>query len=681
MGIKKSHSVLSVFSAFTVFLMFQISGCFQEPSSKLSVKDHISANILNYSADPKSPFDRDALVFSDQGAWFGYGFPMKVEKFAGFSGPFLMTQDNGRWSSNSLSQLLLVDNKYNKEFIWYEGSYISMAFPSHLEHHFRNDRISVVQKVVFTSQNSALIESEITNVSEFDLSISPKWHGDIFPGGLKLVRGDNGLELISNKSDAVGYIIIPEFEPSNLKVDSSNYEIELEKVYLNPGQSFKFLISHSFIFPEYDSSKEINSIKIQLNNADSIFKSRELEKSTQISDLIKKKSNIYKDSSYGDLIIKCLLTLQNNWRGPAGELKYDGLFPSYHYKWFHGMWAWDSWKHAVALAKYDANLAENQIRVMYDFMDNQGFIADCIYRDTLIENHNFRNTKPPLSAWAIWKVFEQNQDTNFLRELYRKVVTQHKWWYDNRDHDNDSICEYGCTDGTLVAAKWESGMDNAVRFDNSKLLRNSDNAYSLNQESVDLNSYLYAEKLFLSNIASVIGFYNEADQFNIESRSLKSKIQNQFFDNDSGWYYDTSIDGSEFVNVMGCEGWIPLWANVATDVQAERVIVNMMNASKFNTYVPLQTLSADHPKFKPDGGYWRGPTWLDQAYFGVMGMRNYGYIEEADLLSKKLILNAEGVMEKGVSIRENYNPINGEGLESKNFSWSAAHYLLLLKKK
>jgi hypothetical protein len=40
-----------------------------------------------------------------------------------------------------------------------------------------------------------------------------------------------------------------------------------------------------------------------------------------------------------------------------------------------------------------------------------------------------------------------------------------------------------------------------------------------------------------------------------------------------------------------------------------------------------------------------------------------------------------GVLEKGTSIRENYQPITGEGLESKNFSWSAGHYLLLLLKE
>jgi putative isomerase len=52
--------------------------------------------------------------------------------------------------------------------------------------------------------------------------------------------------------------------------------------------------------------------------------------------------------------------------------------------------------------------------------------------------------------------------------------------------------------------------------------------------------------------------------------------------------------------------------------------------------------------------------------------------EEAYKATYKLIHNAEGVLGKGTSIRENYQPITGEGLESENFSWSAGHYLLLL---
>ena len=405
------------------------------------------------------------------------------------------------------------------------------------------------------------------------------------------------------------------------------------------------------------------------------------EKASQIQMIHKNLAESRRAPEYENLIAKAVLTLQNNWRIPAGELKHSGLFPSYHYIWFHGFWAWDSWKHAAALAHYDPVLAKEQIKVMFDFQDDEGFIADCVFRDTTIENHNFRNTKPPLSAWAAWAVFQQDRDVNFLTEIYPKIRRQHNWWYSHRDHDGDGLCEYGSTDGSLIAAKWESGMDNAVRFDHSEILQNGEGAFSLNQESVDLNAYLYIEKLRLMDMAEILQKHHEAKAYARAAAELKIQMQNQFYDADTGWFYDTSIDGGTFIKVLGCEGWIPLWAQVATPEQAAAVRVKMMDPNHFFTKVPFQTLSASHPDFNPEGGYWRGPTWLDQAYFGVRGLHKYGYDQDAIAATEKLLHNTEGVLEKGKSIRENYNPLTGAGLGAENFSWSAAHYLLLMMAK
>ena len=42
---------------------------------------------------------------------------------------------------------------------------------------------------------------------------------------------------------------------------------------------------------------------------------------------------------------------------------------------------------------------------------------------------------------------------------------------------------------------------------------------------------------------------------------------------------------------------------------------------------------------------------------------------------KKILKN-----EEGKPIRENYHPLTGKGLHAKNFSWSAAHIIMLLSK-
>ena len=104
----------------------------------------------------------------------------------------------------------------------------------------------------------------------------------------------------------------------------------------------------------------------------------------------------------------------------------------------------------------------------------------------------------------------------------------------------------------------------------------------------------------------------------------------------------------------------------------------MLDANRFNTKVPLPTLAADDAKFDPMKGYWRGPVWLDQFYFGIEALRRYGLEREAEMLTTKLWANADGLLSDG-EIRENYHPITGKGLNAANFSWSAAHVLMMLR--
>ena len=101
----------------------------------------------------------------------------------------------------------------------------------------------------------------------------------------------------------------------------------------------------------------------------------------------------------------------------------------------------------------------------------------------------------------------------------------------------------------------------------------------------------------------------------------------------------------------------------------------MMDEGKFNTYVPLPTASKDNAKYDPNK-YWRGPVWLDQALYGIEALQNYGYNEEAKDLTIKLFDHSKGLTGDG-PIHENYNPETGEGLHTKNFSWSASAFYLL----
>jgi len=631
-----------------------------------------SENILEYHITPKDAKDRSGLMFSDQGAWFAYGQHQESKTSIGFSGPFLMTQQNGVWLSTSfMNTIINVDNAY--ETLKIESS---ESYASHLENQYLSDQLSVIETLLFKNGHTALIQTNIKNTGTETIVVEVLWeNAPILIDGISMSQHDHTIEINSTKTNAKGFLSFPKTTHVEL-VDSVHYKGK-NVLTLKPNETKDIVVAQTFIFPEYSWEKEKQSIANL--NFDSVFKSRKGEKNTQLKTIIDNRNPEFNDDAYARVLAKSLLTLQNNWRIPAGELTNEGLFPSYHYIGFHGFWAWDSWKHAVGLAYYDTDLAKNQMRAMFDFQSDDGFIVDCIFRDTTIEAHNYRDTKPPLSAWAVANIYEKDKDAEFVKELYPKLKKYHEWWYAKRDHDQDGLCEYGSTDGTVIAAKWESGMDNAIRFDDSKILKNSEDAYSLDQESVDLNAYLYAEKLFLSHLAAILDHTEDSETFKTEAGILKEKIQQQFFDPEDGWFYDTTLDGKTFIKGEGSEGWTALWANAATQEQADAVKIKLMDPEKFYTKVPFQTMSADHEKFNPLKGYWRGPNWLDQAYFAVQGLRNYGFHKEANQATIQIIEGADGILGKGKSIRENYHPITGEGLNAQSFSWSAAHLIMLLQ--
>jgi putative isomerase len=658
----KNNTLKKIIYIITISFLFSCSKEVQKEYLKFS------ENILDYQISPTKKFDKSGLMFSDQGAWFAYSFPDSIHKVTGFSGPFLMTQQNGIWSSSSLTNLIIENTEWT--------SITTKSFNSHLEQTFQSNTLELTQELVFSSGHTAIIKSTLKNKSNSTKTINYHFKNEqLLADGLKLSTTNNQLTIKSSKTDAIGHIIFP----NNVVLNStdSTYVSDNIILELKPYETKEFTISQTFIFKEYSWGDELKSIRNTTFKY--ILENRKSEKNTELQSLIENRKEQFSKDIYAEVLAKAQLTLQNNWRIPAGEIKHEGLFPSYHYKWFNGFWSWDSWKHAVGLSFYNTELAKKQMKLMFEFQNKDGFVADCVYRDTSIENHNYRDTKPPLSVWAVAKIYEKDNDIEFVKYMYPKLKLYHEFWYNKRDHDKDGLCEYGSTDGSLVAAKWESGMDNAIRFDNSKIVKNGEGAYSIDQESVDLNAYLYAEKIYLAQLATVLQKDEDVQKFTAEAAILKVKIQSQFYDVNDGWFYDTTLDGKTFIKGEGSEGWTALWANAATQKQANAVKEKMMNPKKFYTKVPFQTMSADHEKFNPLKGYWRGPNWLDQAYFGVKSLRNYGFNEDADKATIQILKGAEGVLGKGKSIRENYHPLTGKGLNAQNFSWSAAHIIMLLQ--
>jgi len=294
----------------------------------------------------------------------------------------------------------------------------------------------------------------------------------------------------------------------------------------------------------------------------------------------------------------------------------------------------------------------------------------------------------------------------YSKSLYQKVLTAGNYQQ--------------LTIGAQDAAAWESGMDNAARFGfisakqlttyakkhyqgnltkarldwQVSFLENKDeqgnlSGFSINQESVELNSYLAQEKFLLSNIANILQKNNLSKQLQQQAKKLSMRINQCFYDKKNGYYYDLQITSftQSHKNTLcngtllsfrgkGPEGWSPLWTNIADKSKAKNVVEIMLSEDEFNSTVPFPSAALSNPAFN-ENSYWRGRVWLDQFYFAVVALKNYGYNKQANNLIEKLLHNAQG-LNSDQAIRENYNPQTGKQQGATNFSWSAAHLYLLL---
>ena len=632
-------------------------------------------DVLNIKGIPLSVESSSRSFFADRGAWHGYALPEVKNKsfYGGFIGPFLINWQE--WLSKSLVQLNLYDIHMSDEIEMIRGNNAKIHFyPGFIFQQFDVSELQLKMELHFLSAKSAIIRTCIKNIGSQQRQLRVGWCGSLLHPDVYFEPSARGvLYQFDNSSMMGGILVSPALQPTT--------DIPLNSYSLNTNQESTLAVNDSIvvyvIHVHCMSNQEFSDEQVFI---DEVFQNPEtyvMQNRQRWAAYLRKVvgENVPGDvAEYSSIAVKGLLTLVYNWRSPYRDFLHDGLFPSAAVSYFSGFWAWDSWKHAVALALFDPELAKNQIRAMFDYQASDGMLPDVIYLSS--SYNNWRNTKPPLAGWAVWSIYEACEDETFLSEMYEKLVRYHSWWYDKRDHDGDGLCEYGSTDGSLTAAKWESGMDNGARFDYSDILFNENYAYSLNQESVDLNSYLYAEKLYLALMDSVLGRPQSMNNWRNDAAVLKTKIQSEMFDESTGFFYDINYYSHTPIVAQGPEGWIPLWAEAATQQQAESVRAIILDTDKFNTFVPFPTLAADHPSFYPYG-YWRGPVWFDQAYFGVMALFRYGFVDDACTMIRKIFDNAYGLKNSQTPIHENYNPLDGMNLKAPYFSWSAAHSVLM----
>ncbi|MFJ6617812.1 MGH1-like glycoside hydrolase domain-containing protein [Kitasatospora sp. NPDC091335] len=685
--------------------------------------DERYADVLDLHGTPAQAYPGDArgnnpiTVFADLGAWHAYALPRPADPQGGFTGPLYLAQEYPWWLSDGLTRLQLTEQGRPLDLT--AGAPVrGTSLPGLLRlTHDLGAGLTLTLDLRFAGPRTALLRARLANTGPAVRTLTAAWTGRLLrpAGGPQreaptLAAAERGVEVRFAKvrqtwdylTDGTERFAVRHARPVRvvLSVDGDDHRTELaEPVRLASGETRSLDWTESYTFTEAEYARAAAEAETALRAPERVA----AEGTARWQGYVTRATEGV-PAARRRTAVKCVQTLVTNWRSPAGRIRHDAVTPTLSYKWFSGVWAWDTWKQAAGTAAFAPGLAADQIRAVFDHQvpagaagrpQDAGMVPDCVfYNDpgTGGGNWNERNSKPPLASWAVWEVYRRSGDRAFLRELLPKLTAYQDWWYRTRDHLGEGLCEYGATvdpandtaEACVEAAAWESGMDNAPRFDAATVVpnRGADGTllgWSLDQRSVDLNAYLAADHRHLALIAAELGDRAGAQRLRTRAERIDAAVRDTMYDPATGWFHDTALATGARLTARGrgIEGAIPLWSGTATAAQARTVRRLLLDPAEFGTAMPFPTVARSSPSFDP-AGYWRGLAWLDQTYFAVEGLRRYGWEQDARRTVERLLATAAGLTGDG-PVRENYDPLTGEGRSSANFSWSAALLLPLLR--
>lgn len=286
---------------------------------------------------------------------------------------------------------------------------------------------------------------------------------------------------------------------------------------------------------------------------------------------------------------------------------------------------------------------QNTLDNFYAKQHPDGFICREIKADgaDCFERYDPVSTGPNLLPWAEIQYYKQYGDTDRLNKIFPALCAYNKWLRLNRTWPN----------GTYWSSGWGTGMDNMPRVQSQ---------YSMifsHGHMVWLDACL--QQILVDNILLEIGFYlerwQEIEDLEDEIKMLTKYIQDNMWDEKTGFLYDQYADGS----LSSTKGIMAYWA-LQTDVlkkpQLDRLVQELNNPKTFNRPHRVPSLSADNPKYNAKGRYWQGGVWPGTNYMVITGLDKKEYRKEAHDIAVNHYNNIFEVYKNTGTFWEYYSP-------------------------
>lgn len=263
-----------------------------------------------------------------------------------------------------------------------------------------------------------------------------------------------------------------------------------------------------------------------------------------------------------------------------------------------------------------------------------------------------KHTQPALTGWMILRYLDEvDDDKALMKQVLPALEANNNWWLNQR------MTKFGliyCDDGL------ETGQDNSPRFDNGAIL------------ALDMNSYVVSQMRCTAEIARRLGQKRKAIQWDKEADRLAGLMVKYLYDPEQNMFFDAYADSGKRQELITSSAMLPLWCGVPLPEERIQAMIRnwMLNPQKLYGDVPFPSVAYDQDCYEA-GGWWRGPTWMSEAWLLLEALKKHGFEQER----RETMARFYEIMIKDGLLHELFNSQTGEGLGNVEQGWTAATFI------
>ncbi len=351
------------------------------------------------------------------------------------------------------------------------------------------------------------------------------------------------------------------------------------------------------------------------------------------------------------IVAKAAYGLTANLAKAPGKLnKFISSFPSRGSYPTHFLW--DTCFQNLAYEKFSLSLAKEFLLQIAEFQRADGKFPQ--FMCSTWERPHY--SQPALVGWATMRIAKADNDTDFIKKMLVAIEKNNDWWLNSRGCEKGLIsCPHGL----------ETGQDDSPRFDNGTTY------------ACDMNAYVLHQLHCAAELNRICGDENKAKMWEEKAKKLSQKVIENLWCEEDGIFYDVLPKTDEFVKIISPVSFLPLWAGVELpkEKRDETIKKYLLNTQYLFGSVPFPSVAYNDVNYGSDK-WWRGPTWMPNAYLMLETLSKFGYIEEEKIAEERLF----SVMLKDKEMHELFDSKTGAGLGAAEQGWTNAIFIKLCDK-